>query len=107
MKKMSVLTVTVLLLGLVLFLVRCGSSSSGGGTLPVDVFYQVNGNTISNNANTTVDNRDPISGTDTKVLTWFCGNYQGNQRQKVVLTFKLTNNTWVLDNTSISGGSCG
>ena len=30
MKKMSILAVTVLLLGLVLFLARCGSSSSGG-----------------------------------------------------------------------------
>ena len=106
MKKVSILAVTVLLLGLVLFLARCGSSSSGGGFANVDVQYQVVGNTIIHNANTSVDNHDPITGTDTRVLTWFCGNYQGNQRQKVVLTFKLTNNTWVLDNTAISGGSC-
>jgi hypothetical protein len=107
MKKVSILVVTVLLLGLVLFLARCGSSSSGGGFANVDVQFQVVGNDIIHNANTAVNNRDPISGTDTRVLTWFCGNYQGNTRQKVVLTFKLTNNTWVLDHTDISGGNCG
>ena len=107
MKKVSILAATVLLLGLVLFLVRCGSTSSGGGFANVDVDYRLSAIRLIHNANTAVDNRDPISGTDTKVLTWFCGNYQGNQRLKVVLTFKLTNNTWVLDNTSISGGSCG
>ena len=109
MKKMSVLTVTVLLLGLVLFLVSCGSSSSGGGFFKAPetiVQADVNGDTISNNANTSVDIPNPITGTDLRVLTWFCGDYQGNQRQKVVLTFKKTNNTWVLDSKDISGGSC-
>ncbi len=106
MKKMSILGAAVLLFGLILILARCGGSSSGGGFANVDVQFQVVGNTIVHNANTAVDNHDPITGTDTRVLTWFCGNYQGNQRVKVVLTFKLTNNTWVLDNTSISGGSC-
>jgi hypothetical protein len=110
MKKVSILATTVLLLGLVLFLARCGggsSSSGGGGFANVDVQYQVVGNTITNNANTAQDFTDPLTGTDFRVLTWFCGNYQGNQRQQVKLTFKKTNNTWVLDSTGISGGSCG
>jgi hypothetical protein len=107
MKKISILSAVGLLLGLVLLLVRCGGgSSSGGGFANVDVQYQVVGNTINHNANTSQDIHDPITGTDTRVLTWFCGNYQGNQRQKVVLTFKSVNNTWVLDRTDISGGSC-
>lgn len=107
MKKTSILAAIVLLSGLVLFLVRCGSSSSGGGFAAVDVQYTVNGNTISHNANEARDFRDPISGTDFRVLTWYCGNYRGNQRQRVQLTFKLTNNTWFLDREDISGGSCG
>jgi hypothetical protein len=110
MKKVSVLAVTVLLLGLILILVNCsgGSSSSGGGGFAnVDVQYTVTGNTITNNANTAQDFTDPLTGTDSRVLTWFCGNYQGSQKQRVQLTFKKTNNTWVLDHTDISGGSCG
>jgi hypothetical protein len=39
-------------------------------------------------------------------LTWFCGNNQGDQRQRVSLTFKKINNTWVLDKTDIGGGNC-
>ena len=73
----------------------------------MDVQYQVVGNTITNNANTAQDVTVPLTGTDLRVLTWFCGNYQGNQKQRVQLTFKKTNNTWVLDSTDISGGSCG
>ena len=48
----------------------------------MDVQYQVVGNTITNNANTAVDDTVPITGTDPRVLTWFCGNYQGNQKQR-------------------------
>jgi hypothetical protein len=107
MKKVAIFASCVLLLGLCLILARCGGSSSGGGFANVDVQYQVVGNTINHNANTSQDLHDPITGADTRVLTWFCGNYQGNQKVKVVLTFKLTNNTWVLDHTDISGGSCG
>jgi hypothetical protein len=107
MKKTAVLITSILLLGFTLFLARCSSSDSGGGFANVDVQYQVVGNTITHNANTAVDHHDPITGTDTRVLTWYCGNYQGNQKQKVVLTFKNTNNTWVLDKTEINGGSCG
>ena len=105
-KKVSVLAATVLLLGFILILARCGSSNSGGGFANVDVQFQVVGDTITHNANTSVDSRDPISGTDFRTLTWFCGNYQGNQRSRVELRFKKSNNTWVLDNTAISGGSC-
>jgi hypothetical protein len=107
MKKIAILSATVFLLGLILFMVRCGSSSSGGGFSNVDVQFTVNGDQISHNANEARDFRDPIAGTDFRVLTWFCGNYQGNQRQRVQLTFKKTNNVWVLDSTAISGGSCG
>ena len=107
MKKASILFTSLLLLGSILILIRCNSSDSGGGFANVDVQYQVIGNTITHNANTAVDYHDPLTGTDTRVLTWYCGNYQGNQRKKVVLTFKSTNNTWVLDKTDISGGSCG
>jgi hypothetical protein len=112
MKKVSILAVTALLLGLIgiLILVNCsgGSSSSGGGGFAnVDVQYTVTGNTISHNANEARDFTDPLTGTDFRVLTWFCGNYQGSQKQRVQLTFKKTNNIWVLDGTAISGGSCG
>jgi hypothetical protein len=107
MKKVYCLTAIAFLLGLILILAGCNSSSSGGGFANVDVQYQVVGDTITHNANTSTDFRDPLSGTDFRALTWFCGNYQGNQRQKVVLTFKKTNNTWGLDKTDISGGSCG
>jgi hypothetical protein len=107
MKKVAILAATAFLLGLILFMVRCGSSSSGGGFANVDVQFTVNGTTITHNANESRDFTDPLVGTDFRVLTWFCGNYQGNQRQRVQLTFKKTNNVWVLDSTAISGGSCG
>ena len=106
-KKVSVLAATVLLLGFILILARCGSSNSGGGFANVDVQFQVVGDTITHNANTSVDSRDPISGTDFRTLTWFCGNYNGGHGQKVELTFKKVNNIWQLDKTEISGGSCG
>ena len=111
MKKWSVVAASALLLGLILILNNCSSGSSlsgssGGGFANVDVQYTVNGSNIAHNANTARDFSDPISGTSFRVLTWFCGNYQGNTRQQVILTFKMVNNTWVLDSTSISGGSC-
>jgi hypothetical protein len=103
------LDATALLLGLVLILIlaRCGSSSSGGGFANEDVQFTVTGDTISHNANEARDFRDPLTGTDFRVLTWFCGNYKGNQKQRVQVTFKKTNNTWVLDKEDISDGSCG
>jgi hypothetical protein len=108
MKKWSIVAaVAALLLVLVFTINNCGSSSSGGGFANVDVQYTVNGDTISHNANEARDYRDPLSGADYRTLTWFCGNYQGNQKKKVVLTFKKTNNSWVLDGTTISDGSCG
>jgi hypothetical protein len=108
MRKIGFWVAGLLLSGLLLALINCvGSSSSGGGFANVDVQYTIIGNTITNNANEARDYTDPLNGTDYRILTWFCGNYQGGQKQRVQLTFKKTNNTWVLDSTAISGGSCG
>ena len=83
MKKVSVLAATALLLGVILVLGRCGSSNSGGGFASVDVQYQVVGDTIIHNpANTAVDNHDPLSGTDTRVLTWFLREFSGEPETK-------------------------
>jgi hypothetical protein len=107
MKKIYIPAVALLLLGLALFLMRCaGSTSSGGGFANVDVQYTVDGGSISHNANQSQDIRNPF-GDDLRVLTWFCGNYKGGQRQQVQLTFKKRNNTWELDKEEISGGTCG
>lgn len=96
------------MLGLILILAGCNnSSSSGGGFANVDVQYQVVGDTITHNANQSVDFRDPVSGTDYRYLTWFCGNLDQDQRKQIKLTFKKNNNTWVLDKKDVSGGSCG
>ena len=95
-----VLLVTVLMIG-------CGSTSSGGGFANVDVQYSISGNNISHNANESLDFTVPGAGTDYRKLTWFCGNYKGNQRSRVELTFKKANNTWVLDKEDLGGGSCG
>jgi len=95
-----VLLVTVLMIG-------CGSTSSGGGFANVDVQYSISGNNISHNANESLDFTVPGAGTDYRKLTWFCGNYKGNQRSRVELTFKKANNTWVLDKEDFGGGSCG
>ena len=108
MKKIYILAGALLILGVALFMVRCvGSSSSGGGFANVDVQYQVNGGSISHNANEARDIRDPFGDNDLRILTWFCGNYNGGHGQKVELTFKKVNNIWQLDKTEISGGSCG
>ena len=107
MKKIYIPAVALLLLGLALFLMRCvGSSSSGGGFANVDVQYEINGGSISNNANESRDIRNPF-GDDLRILTWFCGNYKGGHGQRVQLTFKKVNNVWQLDSEDISGGSCG
>lgn len=107
MKKVLTLTVCALFLGLALILAGCGSSSSGGGFANVDVQYTVTGDKISHNANESRDFRDPLVGTDFRELTWFCGNYKGDQKKKVVLTFKNSNNTWILDKENVTGGNCG
>jgi hypothetical protein len=107
MKKVHILTAAALLLAVALILAGCNSSSSGGGFANVDVQYAVSGDTITHNANTSRDFRDPLAGTDYRELTWFCGNYKGDQKKNVVLTFKKTNTTWVLDKESVTGGNCG
>jgi hypothetical protein len=106
MKKVKILTAAALLLGLALILAGCNSSSSGGGFANVNVQYTVNGENISHNANQAVDFRDPVAGTDYRYLTWFCGNLDQDQRKQIKLTFKKTNNTWVLDKKDVNGGSC-
>jgi hypothetical protein len=107
MKKIYIPALALLLLGVALFLERCaGSSSSGGGFANVEVQYEVNGGSITHNANEARDIRNPF-GDDLRILTWFCGNYKGGQRQRVELTFKKVNNVWQLDKEEISGGSCG
>jgi hypothetical protein len=107
MKKVVVLTATAILLGLVLILAGCNSSTSGGGFSNVDVKYTVTGDTINHNANQSVDFRDPLVGTDFRFLTWFCGNLDQDRNKQIKLTFKKQNNTWVLDKKDVSGGSCG
>jgi hypothetical protein len=107
MKRVQFLGSAFLLLGLVLTLTGCGSSSSGGGFANVDVQYTISGTTITHNANESRDFTVPTQGTDFRVLTWFCGNYKGNEKKQVQLTFKKSNNTWVLDKEEINGGNCG
>jgi hypothetical protein len=106
MKNAFPVVTSLLLLGLLLVLINCGGTSSGGGYANVNVQYTVSGSSISNNANDSKDFTDPLTGTDYKTLIWYCGNYQGGQKQRVELTFKKVNNTWVLDSTIISGGNC-
>jgi hypothetical protein len=97
-------------LGLVLLaavlIIGCGTTSSGGGFANVDVQFTVSGDRISHNANESIDFTVPGAGTDFRKLTWFCGNYKDRQRSRVELTFKKTNNTWVLDKEDFSGGTC-
>jgi hypothetical protein len=107
MKKVLILAIAASLLGFALIFAGCNSSSSGGGFANVDVLYTVNGDNISHNANQSVDFRDPLTGTDFRYLTWFCGNLDQDQRKQIKLTFKKTNNTWVLDKKDVNGGSCG
>ncbi len=108
MKKIYIPAVALLLLGLALFLVSCvGSTSSGGGFANVDVQYKIDGGTITHNANEARNILDPFGSNDLRVLTWFCGNYEGEHRKRVDLTFKKKDNTWELDKEEISGGSCG
>ena len=106
MKKVLILTSVALLFGFALILAGCNSSSSGGGFANVDVQYTVNGDNISHNANQAVDFRDPVAGTDFRTLTWFCGNLDQDQRKRITLTFKKTNNIYVLDKKDVGGGSC-
>ena len=109
MKKVPILTATALLFGFALILAGCGSSgssTSGGGFANVDVQYTVSGSSITHNANTSRDITIPTQGTDFRILTWFCGNFEGDQRKQIDLTFKKTNDTWVRDKKDVSGGAC-
>jgi hypothetical protein len=94
----------ILLVGL--FLWGCGSSSSGGGSEKT-VTYTVNGSNIDHNADEDTQFTIPTQGTEYRRLTWKCGNYNIiYTKKRVVLTFKKTNNIWVLDGENISDGNC-
>jgi hypothetical protein len=96
-------------LSLILFLAigfwSCIYSHSGGESEKT-VTYIVHGMDIVHNADD--DHQYTVfgKGTDYRVLTWQCGNYRFHHREKVVLTFKKTNDVWVLDGEDISSGRC-
>lgn len=101
---------TIGALGLVLLvavlMTGCPSTKSGGYSNK-DVQYTISGDRISNNADNDYPYYIPGPGTNYEQLTWYCGNYNGHQRSKVVLTFKESNGTWVLDKEEYGSGSCG
>jgi hypothetical protein len=75
-------------LGLILLLAAmmgCSSSSSGGSNNR-DVQFLITGDLLSSNANITQDFTQ--GGIQFRQLTWFCGNYQGNQNSQIQLTFQ-------------------
>jgi hypothetical protein len=98
---------TIGALGLVLLLavmMGCSSSSSGGSNNR-DVQFFITGDAITSNADASQDSIQ--GGTLFRELSWFCGNYQGNQSSLITLTFQKTNNTWVLVGPAAVGpGSC-
>jgi hypothetical protein len=90
---------------LVALLMNCGSTSSGGKS-EKNVVYEVRGYDIYNNADDSRDWTDHIRGTDYRELTWYCGNYKGFVRHKVILRFKKANDTWMLDQEEMKEGNC-
>ena len=96
-------------LTLILFLAAglwsCNNSHSGAKS-EKNVTYIVNGTDIVHNADNDTQYTVVGKGTDYRVLTWQCGNYRFYDRKKVVLTFKKTNDVWVLDGEDISSGKC-
>lgn len=101
--KTGLILLFTLLVGLVLW--GCGSSISGGGSEKT-VTYTVSGSDIVHNADSDYQYTVPTQGTEYRILTWECGNYRTYTKRKVVLTFKKTNNVWVLDGEDISSGNC-
>jgi hypothetical protein len=98
----------VLIMGGIILLLSgffaCHSTYSSGGSQK-DVQYTVNGLEISHNADNERDYRAYVAGTDYKVLTWYCGNYNGFIKKYVELTFKKQN-SWILDNQDMHSGNC-
>ena len=95
---------TIGALGLILLLavmMGCSSSSSGGSNNR-DVQFFITGDTLTSNANVSQDSTQ--GGILFRELTWFCGNYQGNQNSLITLTFEKTNNTWVLVGQAVGPG---
>ncbi|MBA4394824.1 MAG: hypothetical protein C0407_14835 [Desulfobacca sp.] len=97
-----------MIIGVIFFLLSgflaCNSTFSGGGSQK-DVQYTVNGLQISHNADNERDYTIVGVGTDYKVLTWYCGNYNGFIKRYVELTFKKQN-SWILDNQEMRSGNC-
>ena len=97
------------ILALILFMAVCFWScnySHSGASSGENVTYIVNGTDIIHNADNDTQYTVVGKGTDYRVLTWKCGNYRFHHREKVVLTFKKTNDIWILDGEDISSGYC-
>lgn len=101
--RRSIILPGIILLGLSGFW-ACHTTYSGGGSQK-DVQYTVNGLQISHNADNERDYTVVGVGTDYKVLTWYCGNYNGFIKRYVELTFKKQN-SWILDSQEIRSGNC-
>jgi hypothetical protein len=86
-------------------IVSCHSTSSGGKS-EKNVEYLIRGYDIYHNADDSRDWTDHLRGTDYKELTWYCGNYKGFVRHKVVLRFMKSNDTWILDQETMDNGNC-
>jgi hypothetical protein len=99
----GILGVLLLVAGL---MIGCPSTYSGGDYANVEVRYIVNGESISSNADDTLSYTILGPGTDYRKLTWYCGNYRGYQKSRVDLTFKKSNDTWLLDNEDYGSGRC-
>jgi hypothetical protein len=109
-----------LLLLLTLSLCYCSSTDSGGNIRPLapephqpdilkDVTYSIDcGKGVTCNNPTYIS--DVFTAGQTKLMTclWSCGNYKGNNRYDVFLSFEKPNNEcWRLESESLSkDGHC-
>jgi hypothetical protein len=67
-----------------------------------DVLYTISGDQITHNAD---DESNYTSGTYvTKSLLWHCGNYKGQTKKRVNLTFEKTSGTWSLHHEESKDG---
>lgn len=105
MRSVKILSACLAVMLLFALLMSCHSTSSGGKSEKI-VVYEVRGYDIYHNADDSRDWTDHIKGTDYRELTWYCGNYKGFVRHKVILRFKKANDTWMLDQESMDDGNC-